>query len=89
MAKAYKTVFRKIRGRVVPVRVSTNQSPDENQKIEHIRRALKSLRDEPTKMGSAMDRKFQAVFYKIARKQSKETGARISKRISKLKKRGN
>jgi len=78
----FKTVFRRIRGRIIPIRVSTRRAaPDEDQKIAHIRNALKFLRDKPT----PRDSRVAGVLFKLARRQSKETGQRIGKRIRKLK----
>lgn len=81
----FKTVFIRVRGRVIPIRKSLGGSPDEEQKIQHIKRAMASLRDEPSIEGPNIKRKFHATFFKIAKQQSKETGDLIAKRIARIK----
>lgn len=87
-SKAFKTIFIRRRGRVIPIRVSNKGAPDELQKVVHKARANKSLRQTPTP-DSAAGRKMQGVFFKIAKRQSKETGEKIARRLNKIKKKAN
>ena len=82
----FKYAFRRIRGKIIPVKISTNYAPDDLEKIEHIRKAKKALKD-IKKNESSKSKNFKGVFYRIAKNQIKETGNDISRRISKLKKR--
>lgn len=82
----FKYVFRKIRGKIIPVKVSLNNAPDDLEKIEHIRKAKKAL-DTITKKSGKNDKMFKGVFYNLAKKQSKKTGQDIARRIAKMKKR--
>lgn len=83
--KLFKTVFRRIRGRIVPVRISLAGGPDDIQKIMHVKKARSVLRGRKTAT-DVWDRKMEAAFYGIAKKQSKEVGSNIAKRLNKLRK---
>lgn len=74
----YKVVFRFIRGRAIPIRKAIKTGvPDEVQKLEHIQRARKFLKE------NAKPGKFGFKFHQIAKKQSKELGKLIGKRLKK------
>lgn len=77
--KKFVTVFRRIGGRIVPIRKAVKAGePDEIQKVVHVRRARKYLKeDSPDKLGTA--------FWRTARKESKIAGDKIGRRIAKLK----
>lgn len=77
---AFKTVFKKIRGRVIPIRVSNAGAPDEYQKVMHKQRAMAALK-EP---GEGAKDLYYGKFYQLAKKQSKEAGSKIGMRIAKL-----
>ena len=81
----FKTVFIKVRGRVIPLRKAASSVPDEVQKMAHKRLAMSHLRNKPTAT-NWMDRKMTAAFYKSSRNQSKTIGFKIAKRIARLKK---
>lgn len=83
----YKTVFRNIRGRIIPIRESLKERPSELQKVVHVQKAREALKF----LGSAadfVDRKLTGAFYRSAVAHSKNAGKQISKRMARLKKMG-
>lgn len=83
MGKAFKTVFIKLRGRIIPIRKALNGFPDEIQKIKHAQNIRGVLRNKPSAEG--LDKKIHAVTLKTARREAKATGIKIAKRMSKIK----
>jgi hypothetical protein len=80
MSQVFKTVFKHIRGRVVPVRVSMMGAPDEWQKVNHAVRARQYMAKEATQVGDA----YGKMFVKKSLKDSKIVGEKIGMRIAKL-----
>lgn len=77
MSGSFKTVFKRVRGRVIPIRVSSLGAPDEWQKINHAIRSRQYLK-EATQVGD----KYGAMFVKKSLKDSKIVGQKIGQRIS-------
>jgi len=83
----FKTIFKRINGRVIPMRISLSGAPDEIQKMIHKQKAMQALRTAPTE-AHQLGRKLTGAFYKSSKMNSKAAGVAIAKRISKLKKLG-
>lgn len=79
MSQSFKTIFKRIGGRVVPIRESLNGAPSELQKVMHARRAREYLK-EPTQIGD----KYGAMFVKKSLRDSKIVGEKIGMRIARL-----
>jgi hypothetical protein len=77
---AFKTVFKRIGGRVIPIRESLSGAPSELQKVMHVKRAREFLTKEATQVGD----RYSAVFYRNAVRDSKIVGQKIGMRIAKL-----
>jgi hypothetical protein len=77
-----KTVFRRIGGRIIPIRVASTGIPSEIQKIVHIQKARAFAASSKT-----FD-EISGVFYAVAKRQAKETGAKIARRIARLRRLG-
>lgn len=81
MSAAFKTIFKRIGGKIIPIRQSLMGHPDEIQKIMHIQRARAALRNTPS---IKIDGKMFGTFFRISRQQSVKAGATIGRRIFKL-----
>ena len=83
---ALKTIFKRIRGRIVPIRVSGLKSKplqDEFVNIVEVRSARKTQRTRMTQK-DPLGRMMEGIFNKGAKKRSKQTGKNIARRLARL-----
>lgn len=81
MARRIKIVFRRIRGRIIPIRVQEGLFQDDFVNIAEIQKARKQIKESK----SAFDR-LQMSFMKGAKRRAKETGRGVARRIIALQK---
>lgn len=83
--KKLATVFRRIGGRIIPIRkrISGIGMQDEVDAVKETRRARRALRNLATE-SEAAGRKMYGAFFKSTKARSLMAGRKISKRISRL-----